>query len=396
MTHSIVLFIILLAPVIGYCTILPVVIDKIANVKFDGKNFLDLMKTGAFIIPWMSHAGTLAMYDRSTPFYLPKFNSFATRMRYVFQCSFPVLFFQSLVIFAIATWLNFTPYQVFFLISIGLLHAYFGQFLVWNVQQGHWGKWLVCWGCYFSGLLFFPKAWFLPPILGILAASFTKGKEVIRTGDSETWWLINLKSLCFASLLWLDKLALSFLDYKVSDPGLVFIVIFPASIGLNLFYINHSPKLSRLLENIHQNYLNTKVRHFSKLNLVAKNRFLQSFLVTLRVSLILGILLNLIAYILYPSVEFWELSAICLTSIFLTQSYILTLMQRMLHNQNKSAIAVSIYLFLWLFLTAISLMTDHFILANLFSSFTLTCILGFWVFRKWAAPGLRLFVRYAV
>lgn len=245
-----------LAPVALLTLIFPVASSRLADVEVGGTPLTTLLLASSLTVPWLGQAVCMPLY-RALGALIHAGDQARTQDRFV--AVWPAAFVQSLpavAVFAVPVQLTMrwsvSAFGTYVLLI--LLHLVFAQSLVLgNIARRRW-LWAAAWAAYAAVLLAFPRAWYLPPLVGTLTQLLPLRHSLRHLRSPAVLDTVDVardlrRGLLLGSVLWADKFLL-FVRYGNDFPvSTVFLALLPAVLAYNYYFVRLSPRFdSAVLE----------------------------------------------------------------------------------------------------------------------------------------------------
>jgi hypothetical protein len=248
-----------LSPVALLTVIFPIATERMAHVKIGGTGLTSLLLGASLTVPWLSQVVCLPLYRG-----LGELTSGGDcdEMRRRFCEMWPTSLLQSLPVIApfallteLATRWSFTALAAY--AAMCALNMVFAQSVVPALVRGNVtgkrGLWALAWTSYAAGLLAFPTAWYLPPLLGV-ASQLLPLRRYLWTRPASLGGVEVARDLgrgfLLGSVLWADKLLLFLKAGNRFPVTTVFMALLPAILAYSYYFVFLAPQFDQSVRSL--------------------------------------------------------------------------------------------------------------------------------------------------
>jgi hypothetical protein len=248
-----------LSPVVLLTVIFPIVTERMTHVKIGEAKLTSLLLAASLTVPWLSQVVCLPLYRGLGPL-ASEGDCDAVNRRFCqlwpanLLHSLPVIVPFALLTEMATRW-SFAALATY--AGMCALNAAFAQSVVPALIRGNVtrkrGLWALAWTSYAGGLLAFPTAWYLPPLLG-MASQLVPLRHHLWTRPTTLGGLDVARDLrrgfLLGSVLWADKI---FLFLKVGSHfpvTTVFMALLPAIVAYSYYFVCLAPPFDQSVRSL--------------------------------------------------------------------------------------------------------------------------------------------------
>ena len=285
-------FLLYVSPVALLTTVFPIVTPTINRYNLDGVPLIQVILAASITVPWLSQAACLPLYRaiqmehkkiadareglrihaETLEHQLKRAEARAVRARMsepqfqditdltAFTRNWLYLFFMTMplvLIFAVpvALVLHWTPTAFGAFFVLGVLNIAFAQLLVIPNLAKNRIIWFIAWLGYTLALLFFPKEWFLPPLVGSLILLVSLGKDLVHLLHFARIPLKDialdaLRGFFTGSIIWADKYMLFLVTGGEINVVVIYLSLIPCVIAYNYFFVVEADRVNASIQHL--------------------------------------------------------------------------------------------------------------------------------------------------
>lgn len=191
-------------------------------------------------------------------------------------------------------------------VMLCVLHVAFAQSLVASNVGRRRVRWATAWACYAAALLFFPTAWWLPPLVGLFSQlipmrAYLRPPMRLEFLEMKGVVIDLLRGLLLGAVLWSDKFFLFIKTDGIFQVDAIFFALLPAVLAYNYYFVRLAPIIDRAVVTVRTAMETKNTRVLAKRSIAASDAITTSISRTAFAGMLLAFCLVVVAAVYAPA-----------------------------------------------------------------------------------------------